>query len=124
MSTPHRASESATTLPDQRTDYRRRLAYHAQILNTIESGAIPRSKWTALATTNISRTRAVVTSLPAHRALDRWQHLVDTIDLDAIADLCRARTDDADFMRSLSPFAGMLTDDQRASVLIHEARHA
>ena len=77
----------------------------------------------AVARDNLARWRQIHAGRPSIlAALDRWSDLIDE-GPGAVATMLLAETEEAADMRQNAPFAGVFTDEQRATVL-RAFRHA
>ena len=64
-------------------------------------------------------------SLRPAAALREWQAILDRAPLGEVIDLLRARSADAARLRQSSPFAGILSQNERQSILdVYESRRA
>lgn len=110
MTVMRAATEAA--MPDTtRTDYQRRKQMHLLLIDHLST-----LDWN-LVTENLPRIRSSIQGDMVIAAWQRWRELIETRDLAGIATVCRADTDELDLMRSISPFAGVLSEEERLSVI-------
>ncbi|MGI6797957.1 hypothetical protein [Gordonia sihwensis] len=100
----------------QRRDYRRRMVYHQRIVDRL-----PLLDWD-VAHGNLARTRRAVQGELAVAAVNEWGSLLALRDTETIARILTENSDHADLMRVVSPFAGMLTDEERRQVITETSR--
>lgn len=65
---------------------------------------------------NIARSRELVRGTVAHGWLDEWERLAEG-PLDELLDVCLRPDEHGVVMRQVSPFAGLLSDDERVAAI-------
>lgn len=94
-----------------RTEYRRRWLYHARLIKYL-----PTLDWESVSK-NLDRVQEAIHGDKAHAALGRWRKLLQDRDSRALEDVFLSMTEEADLMRTISPFAGVLPETERLAVL-------
>jgi hypothetical protein len=94
---------------------RRSLALHEAVAAKLEA----EPQLLGVARANLARW---LTTVPA-AALLEWQHLLDVSTVPELTALLRSRDERATWLRQSSPFAGLLTPQERQAILArHEPR--
>jgi hypothetical protein len=101
-----------------RLEYRRRKLYHEHVLTRLHS-----LDW-GLIGTNLDRVAAAVRGEHSVAAIDQWRRLVATRDLAGISRVLTEDSEAADLMRVVSPFAGVITETERLTVIEQTPRRA
>lgn len=96
-----------------RPDYKRRLLYHLRVVDRLAT-----LDW-SLVDENLQKVAAAVRGDLAADAMNQWGLLVAARDEEGIARVLREDSEHADLMRVVSPFAGVLSDEERQSVIRH-----
>lgn len=110
-----RASEPQLTRADRRS-----LAFHRLIaMRVLEDPAAVRAK----ARHNLEVMRGANRDGSANSYFDRWDELLDGDDADLVATLLDPRSEARD-LRQVTPFAGVLTPKERATVYPRRGQHA
>lgn len=103
-------------LDTTRVDYRRRHRLHELAIEHLQAGLGP-ADWQHIARSNLTLVRAAIRGDRGLDVVDHWAALIAAGDLDAISEACLPHTEEADLMRVASPFAGLLPEHVRRSVL-------
>ena len=87
----------------------RSLALHEAVAARLEA----EPELLEVARANLKRWLAVQPAAP----LREWEHLLDTLSIESLLQLLRSRDEHAVWLRQSSPFAGVLSDTERQSIL-------
>lgn len=98
----------------QRQDVRRRWLLHRAVAERLRND--PPEGWRERAKQNLERSRNHVHGVMAQGWLNRWEQLLDQ-DVAEIVEVLLRLGEDEEELRALSPFAGLLTDEERRRVL-------
>ena len=93
---------------------RRSLALHAAIAQRL---ATDPDRVLQLARRNLKTMRGTASTRGAYRLLDSWAELIADRDVAAITRVLRDTSEHARDLRQMTPFAGVLNDKERVSVL-------
>lgn len=93
---------------------RRSLALHAAIAQRL---ATDPDRVLQLARRNLKTLRRTASTRGAYRLLDEWTELITDGDIVAITRVLRDTSERARDLRQMTPFAGVLNDSERTSVL-------
>ena len=74
-------------------------------------------QWAPRAQANLVRLRSSVRGQIHHSSLDRWEHLISAGDLASVKTVLCGADAESIRMREVSPFAGMLSQDQRTEIV-------
>lgn len=103
---------SGGLVPDtDRVDYRRRLLYHHAVM-----AHLPSLDWDR-AEANICKVEASVRGHLAIAAVRQWRELISSRDVQSIEKLLTEHSEHADLMRVVSPFAGIISEQERLAVI-------
>lgn len=99
----------------RRRDVTRRWLLHRAVAEKLRTA--PPDGWREQAGENLRRARAAVHGTLAEQRLDRWKQLIDSDDVPAVVEVLLRLDEDGEEMRALSPFAGLLSDEERVRLL-------
>jgi transcriptional regulator with XRE-family HTH domain len=99
----------------QRRDVTRRWVLHRAVAEKLRTA--PPEGWRQHALANLARSRTTVHGSLPQRCLDEWERLLADGDPERVVNVLLALGEREEEMRALSPFAGLLTEEERLRAL-------
>ncbi len=98
----------------------RRWRMHQRLVAQLSPDSLRR--WRPILRRNLERLRESTRGEPHTRNLDRWSELISSDDVPGIRRVMTGLDTDSVQMREVSPFGGLLTEDERQRVLMEVQR--